>query len=97
MNESRYSIVYPRINIELNTMTMKKELYTPHQKYMTRLTDTFERLILDRQEIKGTSQSATLEHKNDKRIVLEEIRIASDPEMYRKIEVLKDVTVEKKK
>jgi hypothetical protein len=57
-------------------MAIKKKLCTPHQKYLTRLTEMFERLLIDKQllreelEVQAKVLTAKAEHKNGKRIVL---------------------------
>ena len=87
-------------NVELNATVKRKELSTPHQRYMTRLIEAFERLTTNRQLLKEKLETqdkvlaARTERKSGKRFVL---GIASKSEMYQKIKVIEDAVAAKKK
>ena len=90
-------------NAEINAAAMKKEFRTPHQKYVSNLMKAFEHMTIDKGllkeelEVQGKLITARAERKSGKRLVLEGVTVASDPEVYRKIKALEDAAVEKKK
>jgi len=90
-------------NAEINAAAMKKEFRTPHQKYVSNLMKAFDHMTIDKGllkeelEVQGKLITARAERKSGKRLVLEGVTVASDPEVYRKIKALEDAAVEKKK
>ena len=70
---------------------------------LTRLIEAFEHLTMDRQllkeelKVQGKVLAARVERKSGKRLVLEGIRVASNPEVYQKIKAIEDAAAAKKK